>query len=257
VVALVCYSLALFVQRHHVPLLLEFIHVVSAIEIGLFAAAVVWVLYMALEPYLRRRLPQSLISWTRLLAGDVRDPLVAGHILAGTALGVGGGVLFRLGFWVGWQRDARLVLNSFMITSIDGAGLTRGLFATPISTIAFAMFVALLFLLLRAMFRKTWLAAAALIPVVALAVSAIPLASAVFAVVYSLPFLWVMIRYGILPCILMTAIAGPTSNWPLTSDFSAWYALTGLMVVGLVLALAVWSFRNALGGRKVFHGDLL
>lgn len=84
---------------------LEFSHVATAIAIGLFAASVVWVLYMALEPYLRRRLAQSLISWTRLLSGDLRDPLAAGHILAGTALGVGGGLLFRLAFWVGWQRD--------------------------------------------------------------------------------------------------------------------------------------------------------
>jgi len=256
-VALVCYALALFVQRHHVPLLQEFYHVAGAIEGGLFAAAVVWVLYMALEPYLRRRLPHSLISWTRLLAGDGRDPLVAGHILAGTALGVGGGLLFRLGFWVEWQRDAHLVLNSFMINTLDGAGLVRGLCGSPISTIAFAMFVGLLFLLWRAILRNTWLAAAALVPFVAFAVIVTPLASAVFAVLYSLPFVWVMIRFGILPCILMTAIAGPTFGWPLTSDFSAWYAATGLIVVALVLALAVWSFRNALGGRKVFHGDLL
>jgi hypothetical protein len=66
-----------------------------------------------------------------------------------------------------------------------------------------------------------------------------------------------MIRFGILPCILMTAIAGPTFGWPLTSDFSAWYAPIGLIVVALVLALAVWSFRNALGDRKVLQGDLL
>jgi hypothetical protein len=255
--ALVCYSLAFFVQRHHVPLLLEFIHVANAIAIGLFAAALVWVLYMALEPYLRRRLPQSLISWTRLLAGDLRDPLVAGHILAGAALGVGGGLLFRLAFWVNWQRDARLGLNPFMINTLDVVGLARGLFATPISVIAFVMFVSLLFLLLRAILRNPWMAAAALIPLVAFFVTATSLASGVFAVLYSLPFVWVMIRFGILPCILMTAIAGPTSGWPLTSDFSAWYAPIGLMVVALVLALAVWSFRNALAGRKVLQGDLL
>jgi len=55
----------------------------------------------------------------------------------------------------------------------------------------------------------------------------------------------------------MTAIAAATFGWPLTSDFSAWYAHIGLIVVALVLALAVWSFRNALGGRKVFRDDLL
>jgi len=257
VAALVCYSVALYVQRHHVPLLQEFFNVINTIEFGLFAAAVIWVLYMALEPYLRRRLPQSLISWTRLLAGSAHDPLVAGHILAGTALGVGGGVLLRLGFWVDWQRDARLALNPFMLNTLDVAGLIRGALANPITVIAFAMFVALLFLVLRAVFRNAWVVAAALVLVVSVNVSGTLGPSAFFAVLYSLPFVWVMIRFGILPCIMMTVIAGPTFSWPLTSDFSAWYAPIGLVAVALVLALAVWSFRNALGGRKVFHADLL
>jgi hypothetical protein len=37
------------------------------------------------------------------------------------------------------------------------------------------------------------------------------------------------------------------SQAPLTSDLSAWYASKGLIVVGLILVLAAWSSRNALG----------
>ena len=43
----------------------------------------------------------------------------------------------------------------------------------------------------------------------------------------------------------------------LTSDFSAWYASRGRTAVALTLALAVWSFRNALGGRKVLSERFL
>jgi len=256
--ALVCYSLAFFVQMHHVLLPLEFAHIGFALAIGLLAAAVVWVLYMALEPYLRRRLPQSLISWTRVLSGDFRDPLVAGHILAGAALGVGGCVLFRAGRWAAWQRDGVLALSPYTINTLNGAGLARGLLASPISVIVFAMFALLLFLLFRALLRNTWLTAAALIPLVVFAVIVTaPPGYAAIAFLFSLPVLWVMIRFGVLPCVLMLLVASTTSNWPLTSDFSAWYADKGLIVVALVLALAVWSFRNALGGRKVLRDDLL
>ncbi len=66
-----------------------------------------------------------------------------------------------------------------------------------------------------------------------------------------------MIRFGILPCAVTFLVAVETFNWPLTSDFSAWYAGKGLIVVALLLALAVWTFRNALGGRKVLQGDFL
>jgi hypothetical protein len=70
--------------------------------------------------------------------------------------------------------------------------------------------------------RNTWLAWAALVPLAAFSLAAmISQGFVVAAVLYSLPFLWVMIRFGLLPCALMFAVAGATFNWPLTSDFSA------------------------------------
>jgi hypothetical protein len=120
--ALVCRSLSFLVYMHHVPILPEFGHILGAIAWGLLEATVVWVLYMALEPYLRRRWPQSLISWTRLLAGDVRDPLVAGHILAGTAIGAGWSVLDRVANWLAWQRDGAIQQISLRLTTYTRLG---------------------------------------------------------------------------------------------------------------------------------------
>lgn len=55
---------------------------------ALFAGIWAWAAYMAIEPYVRRRWPQSLISWTRFVNHGPKDPLVGGHILIGVALGV-------------------------------------------------------------------------------------------------------------------------------------------------------------------------
>src|ERR1022692_4453661 len=84
-----------------------------------------------------------------------------------------------------------------------------------------------------------------------------PLLATVLAVVVLSSSLWVMIRFGILPFTLVLLLQIVGSQAPLTSDLSAWYASKGLIVVALVLALAVWSFRHALGGRKVLQGDFL
>src|SRR5262249_32876026 len=46
-----------------------------------------WMLYIALEPFIRRKCPQTLISWTRVLAGEWRDPQVGRDLLAGAAFG--------------------------------------------------------------------------------------------------------------------------------------------------------------------------
>ncbi|MDQ3803096.1 MAG: hypothetical protein M3416_04495 [Acidobacteriota bacterium] len=63
---------------------------------ALLRAGVVWVLYMALEPYVRRRFPELIISWSRLLAGDFRDPMVGRDILVGM-LALLSLYVFRLG----------------------------------------------------------------------------------------------------------------------------------------------------------------
>ena len=67
-----------------------------------------------------------------------------------------------------------------------------------------------------------------------------------------------MLRFGILPGTLIVLISvAMVGTSPLTSDLSAWYASRGLIVVGLTLALAIWSFGHALGGRKVFKDGFL
>jgi uncharacterized membrane protein len=66
----------------------------------------------------------------------------------------------------------------------------------------------------------------------------------------------VSIRFGML-ALSIAIIANPLDGYPLTSHFSAWFAPQGWMEVAFVLAVAVWAFRNALGGRKVLKGDFL
>ena len=59
-----------------------------AIAAALLIGGVVWTLYMAIEPWIRRRWPHAIISWSRLISGQVRDPLVGRDVLIGVALGV-------------------------------------------------------------------------------------------------------------------------------------------------------------------------
>jgi len=44
---------------------------------SVFCGVVIWTVYIALEPYVRRRWPQTLISWSSVLIGRIRDPIVA------------------------------------------------------------------------------------------------------------------------------------------------------------------------------------
>ncbi|MFY9727078.1 MAG: serine/threonine-protein kinase [Bryobacteraceae bacterium] len=259
---LLFWSLAEIVRLHHVPTIAELVHVTYQISIGLLIAVLAWVFYMALEPYLRRRWPQSLISWARLLAGDARDPLVAGHILAGTALGVGFTLLGDLASLVEWQSLGVTNLGADAIHTIkvlDASGLAGWLFGNMIGAVVIAMVAFFLFFLLRLVLRNTWAAAAVyVVLLVGLGVPGQdPLIGRVFLFAWYSSGLWVMTRFGILPFTLMILLRDVGSAAPLTSDLSAWYASKGLIVVALILALAMWSFHDALGGRKVIQADFL
>ena len=54
----------------------------------LVTPVVFWLMYIALEPFVRRRWPGMLIGWSRLLAGNFRDPLVGRNLLVGCAGGI-------------------------------------------------------------------------------------------------------------------------------------------------------------------------
>jgi hypothetical protein len=54
---------------------------------ALFAGGLIWLLYVALEPYVRRFWPQTVVSWSRLFAGAWRDPHVGRDVLIGSLFG--------------------------------------------------------------------------------------------------------------------------------------------------------------------------
>src|SRR5262249_24776426 len=65
------------VASRHVPLLEEEISGFAAsIGRGVFSGGLAGIGYLALEPGVRRRWPWRLVSWSRLLEGQWRDPLI-------------------------------------------------------------------------------------------------------------------------------------------------------------------------------------
>ena len=70
--------------------------------------------YLALEPFARRLWPNTLISWTRLTRGRLRDPLIARDILIGGAVGALVLLIQRLEFlvptWLGRPPGLAVVL---------------------------------------------------------------------------------------------------------------------------------------------------
>jgi predicted Ser/Thr protein kinase len=244
-------------QAHHVASVGEFALLIAAVSYSLFAASLLWLLYLSLEPYVRRHWPQTLISWTRALGGRLRDPLVGRDLLSGVLLGLLWALLFEC-FLLVLQRlgaSPQLGTMAYLNGARDTAGAWLGLLLRSIrSTLIFF----LVLFLLRVLLRRRWLASAAFVILLSLPsilASHYPLVEGpVRLAVYSIAAVAV-VRFG-----LVTLAAGILTvelllNVPMTATLSSWYAPAMVVVFLTVLALAVWGFWTSLAGQRLFTGD--
>jgi serine/threonine-protein kinase len=218
---------------------------------ALFWAAGAWMLYMALEPLVRRRWPYSLVSWSRLLSGDIRDPLVGRDILIG--------ILVMSWFFVG------RTLLPITIGSAIPVHVGTLLGTAPVSlatTISGALCLAVVFTLALATLRRIWAAfllSAALLFVLNffLVVPGRDLLQASAVGVYSLITVSVLVRFGVLACYTAMATSYLLFALPIGLDFQAWYQDAGRASVLLLAVSALWAFRSSLAGRRVVHDRLI
>src|SRR5262249_24114674 len=114
-------------------------------------------LYFSLEPYVRRRWPWRLISWNRLLAGRIRDPMVGRDTLIGALLGVFLTLVHQVGVVVpplfGRPSPAPLVTWPSAFTNVP----FHLLMEIPVAIRDSLQWYFLLFLLVL-LVRRTWLA---------------------------------------------------------------------------------------------------
>jgi serine/threonine-protein kinase len=238
---------------HHMPDFWLAATFMLALSQALFFAGVVWMLYMALEPYVRRRWPQTLISWSRLFAGRVRDPLVGSDILYGLVLAVIWGVLFEIRFQVAARMGEAPNRNNLLWIESTGSAVASWVRHIPQSVQGVLIFFFMLFVL-RVLLRKQWLAVAVFallfsVPA-ALDSNRIYLDIPIMAVVYATAA-YFLVRFGLVT--LATAVFGVDlmMSVPYTLDPSSWYFGTSVAVLLSTVAIAAFAFHSALAGRPL------
>ncbi len=246
----------------HVPTIGElFIFLALAVSQALLWAGMLWLLYIALEPYVRRRWPDTIISWSRVLSGGLRDPLVGRDVLVGILFGIGLRLLSQLGDLVRLWRGAAPDLGGVDLDAWVGGRYLIAIFLSSL-IVAIVLTLSLFFLmfLLRVVTRRQWLAAGIFVLFwVALVVlgSNSPMIALVFAGLSFAAVVINLLRFGLVALAISILVSSLFSRVPITTDFSAWYAGTALFTLLAVLALALYAFHTSLGGQKVFEGKLL
>jgi serine/threonine protein kinase len=250
-----CLEIALWLSRSHlVPGLEALFLFLLAVSTALLVSGVTWMLYLAIEPWVRRKWPQTIISWTRLLSGKFRDPLVGRDLMFGVALGI---------VWL-------LIVQAHNVAKIhlgdapalyDPAYLVGGrealgawLFQIPTSIFAALEFFFVM-LGLKLLLRKEWLAAIGFVAIFVGLRSADPYPAVdlpTYTAIYGVAVL-IVYRYGLVPLACAIFTVDMLASVPLTLDTSAWYMSTSLLALLSVVALAGWGFYHSLGGKPLWN----
>ena len=231
---------------------------ILAVSTALFISGVTWTLYLAVEPWVRRHWPKTMISWSRLLSGQARDPVVGRDILFGVILGVVWILVFQLRSIPMMRMGAAPWLFSTEALMGGRRALGAWLYQRPQSIQTTLVFFFLLFGL-KVLLRKEWIAGVALVAIFALPRG---LSSTFMAVeipaqilVYAIAVL-IVLRFGFVPLACAVFTINLLANVPFSADSSAWYMPTSILALLSVLALAVWGFYHSLGGEPVWRPEI-
>jgi Protein kinase domain len=234
-----------------------------ALQSAVTSAVIVYAAYIALEPYIRRRSPERLIAWTRLLAGNVRDPLVGRHVLIGIAAGSAHLLLAMLTNWLpgvagwvpphppqSWNLDVLLGLRR----------MVGELLGDVVGSVLFALIPMLLLVGLTIVLRRRSFAAAGLFAIHLLLYVVAAQGNPYFIVTcipISLVQTAVAVRLGMLATVVGHFVFITLFHLPALANFSSWAAPTMLAPIVVVAALAVYAFRVSLGNQPAFSGSLI
>ncbi len=252
-----------------------------------FVSAFAWLLYIALEPHLRRVWPETMIGWSRLLAGSVRDPLVGRDVLVGVLIAIGNALILglhtQLRRWSGrppqfpvgassnpfdgMEASSDLLLGgrhvlSRIVGSVMNIPVWGGIMMTFLLLFvlfvllrrrSFAMVAMILGLTLTyVVIHGGWLLANA--PADHFAPSFADIA--LFAAVQTAVIL-AAVRFGLLTIMVASFVSVLLTLMPIAIDSSVPYSSSSRLIVATVIALAVYGWHTALAGRPMLGAILL
>jgi serine/threonine-protein kinase len=257
--AVLVINMALWVcVDHFIPTLATFGRFIMAVSTSMFLSAAIWMLYVALEPYVRRHWPHALISWSRLLAGKLRDPLVGRDVLWGVLLGVLWSVIVGVGFLFLRREGAtpQLPPGNFLMGSRQVLGSSfQNIGQSILGTLQFFFVI----FLLRVILRNKWLA---LVCFVGIFTALNTLQSdhpqimwPVWLIIYLLAGTAIT-RFGLIVLAAAIFTADLLLNLPYSLDFSRWYTAHAAAILAGFVALAAWGFYTSLGGQKVWKDEI-
>jgi len=226
--------------------------------LALVDAGILWLAYVALEPYVRRYSPEILMSWTRLLGGRFRDPRVGRDVLMGIIAGVVIGALRVTALLIpnlldGPPPPPQPVNLQFLLGTHRVLAILLRLFPDAVQN---AMLVTLIFVVMQMAVKRAWLAAVIAGTVFGFLAmgdvgSSQLFARFGFATVSAVVFMMTLLYFGLLAQAVAFLVNSLLAQSPLTADFSKLYATTSIWLLAFIAGVAVLGYYASRSGQSL------
>jgi serine/threonine-protein kinase len=231
-----------------------------AIAGGLFSAAMLWVWYIGVEPYVRRFWPNMLLGWSRLVSGRIRDPRVGLEVLAGAACGTL--MTFLLAVHDIVPPLAGLPAPTPQVSELSLLLETRRFLAFMLNAANQALYNGMIgvfgLVFFRILFRRRW---AALVVVMA-AFTPVALRGMfpgdtgwlelLFGFLILGAVIGAIVQFGLVAGSVALFFHFITSSVALTWNWSAWYAGATVGTLACAVAIAAFGYYAARGQEPLF-----
>jgi serine/threonine-protein kinase len=248
------------VGTHHVAdVRVEVTSFTAILADAVLASAILWIMYVALEPYCRRFWPAILIGWSRLLSGRIRDPRVGRDVLIGMSVGV---------VWLLLDIGRRLTPTlldlgpmprfGYAVETLLGAPNTIVIWILlTLRQVAQALGFVLMFVVLRLLTKRAWAAIA--IGMLLLFVWWSEFGGAPsrwlefsFELAIVALFTLTVIRFGLLAAAVALTVSEVSQAIPLTLQFAHWSATASNLTLAAIALLAIFGFYASRAGQPLF-----
>jgi hypothetical protein len=235
--------------------------------LGMFVGGVMYLVYLAIEPFVRRSWPTMLVGWSRALAGRLPDPVIGRDLLVGVVSGLLLSAVDLLGVVAPELMGSSQVAipirpeigilehNRFFLLTIAST-LNNGLQNALLTVM---MFTVLREIVKRGLTRlkRKWLSPDYVAATIALAFlvllglvdnqygQTMVGVMAVLEAISSGVFLIVLLRFGLFATVVMFTTNALAMRTPLTLQSAALYSGPAWVMLGVIFAIAAVGFWMA------------
>jgi serine/threonine-protein kinase len=241
---------------HHVASIDEWNLFGNAVADAAFTGLVLWILYLALEPAVRARWPQALVTWNRLLAGRLGDAQLGAHILTGAAIGLVLRIVLASQGWIKYRNDGvpfgnNLDGSEHVLSWIGANALTlQGALQTGF-VVFFTIFG------MRQLWKNDYAAAFSTAVMFAVVGNSglwnhpNPVVEGLLLLTIFAVLALILVRMGLVSSAAAIFFINTPDRINLGPGLSGWYTPYGLATTALLVGIAVYAFWRSIGDRTL------